>query len=892
MIEDFIKNLAKSVANSNNTNVANTNPNAKQNPAYDSIAKGAAKKALGAANTVGRIMSTDTTPTGVTPGYLASREETNPANTTRDSKVTAPSGLAAIATPVVKGIASLNKPVAKNTPTPGEAQPTSWAGTPSSYQLQTQGIANVPNVISLGDRVMQSYRKDVSPRLAATLLVMNSDWRKKNQDLIGDASIVESIFTDTQAYKVAIEQAKSKGISPGRALVYGIGAATSGATGQETAVEKIDWEDKDTINEFFNHGAARFWSGLADFGFNNLDPAFLGAMGAGKVYKGAFAIKVTAANQAKIVETIYKGAEGEGTAAPFFDLVAKAARENTPSIIERHKLLENNPRASQISQVLVDAYNSGGNNKLADALAVGVGDKNAYDRIVAEADALSKRYQTMAEKEASLTATMKDIVNNIGADGPGYETVDGLEQFVIPGLLPSTEATQREIDLANKIGAWLPGFQSKMDGVHQQLQIAQIISGARIENSVQRVGGIVPRELKDGFISIPTKYGETVAKHFENRRAALAEKRDLSYWRIEKTSNPGESILYWTNPSARLGELPSGIAQFGGPAGNRSVLEASARLRNLARHVDMPPQAARSMYNDLLAETSKIGQYNWFTDLQKTGTYSIISKHVSLSDLTPEQADIVRTTVDEMVNATKRAQTRAITQLLRDERYSTIYDNEKVIVPQFQQLIQDIATSRAVEMGRQEPDANDIRYVVENLLNDTPTMESQVPGVHIGIDFGLIDQWAGENKSTIEYMVSRLKSNPDITKQDIKDAVRLFEEERTMGERFAAETRSETVQEVKDVLAAGYNAYVDFLWKPVTLLSFRYSTRNVAEGLGRVLAMALEYHDTEGYGYADMFSDFVDSKTLENIKRNSIARKNIKAQTKNTFLKTGEPLSF
>lgn len=761
----------------------------------------------------------------------------------------------------------------------GEKAPT-WEGTPSSFQLTTQGVSDLPSANSFLETVLiKPYREDVAPRLAATMLVMNPEWRKQNAELVGDTSLLETFFLGSPAYWKAIEDSRNLKIGPGRALVYGLGSAWSGATGEQTAVEQIDWENQDTIQQYFNQGAAKFWSGLADFGFNSVDPAFLTARAGGNLYKLGFNVKITPETQAAFVSSVYKGAEGIGPGAPFFKLVEDAAKTGDTGALERHKLLINNPRAAQYADYLVEAYKSGGNLKVADLMAFSAGDRAAFERITKQADDLSIKLQVMEEKSNSLKAIMEDINKRIGSDGPATETVDGLEQLVIPNLNASAQVTQREIDLANKIGVWLPGFDNKIQKLQSDLNIAQMISGTRIQETGQRIGGVLG-DIDRTFTNIPGKLGQIVSIRNEQRRANMATRSNEAYWGISSTTlSTGEKVLQWTNPSARLNELPANIASFSGPGASRVMAEVDARIKNRARAVGMSGEKARELRTTYPINGSKYEQYVWFNNFEADTTLDIISKYVDISSLGPKETEILRTLVTEMTNATRRAQTRAISQLLRDERFSTIYNNEKVIIPQFKQIIDDLAQARALDAGRDIPDASDFKVVIDNLLNDTPVMESQVPGIHIGIDAGLINEWARENKLSIQYMVNRLLRNPEATKNNIKQSVELLEKEVKGLPISWTEDIGGTGREIFDLVKHGYMTYIDSIWKPITLLSFRYTTRNVAEGLGRVVALGLEYHDERGYGYADMFKDYVSLESLARYGRNREARRNIRRLT-------------
>lgn len=886
MIEKFISNLAQSVANADNTvDEANTTNDgtplglmmaaSEQNP-VNNVSPGSPigrllKMAWDEANNVRETFTKTEGPSSEMSSQFGDAPDNagTPLGLSMDAaetvEGTGESGLSSLLSvmdsdaPVSKGLNFGDAPSADN-------------GLPISYQMATQGV-NVPDINSAFETlVVEPYRTKVSPRLSATLLVLDPTWRKENADVVGDASIMDSFFAvDSPEWRKAKEDATKLHISPGRATILATGDVIGNFTGVQTGVQKVDWADGEEINTFFNQGAPRFWSGTADLGFNMLDPWMFGP---GKVAKGVkyfTKAPLTAGNKTKVLDTLYKGAEGEGPAAPFFETVAKASREDNPSLLEVDSRLINNPKASQIAVDLVDAFRTGGNSRVADLMAVGFADESALTRVTQQIDELSVRMTKAQAKRDGINDYLQSVFDEMNSVIPNIESVDGIGRYVTPHAKEITEERLHKVNTAEDMARLRDSLDAEYKDLATHVDIYKRISG-----SYGTMG-------ETTFASIPTRFGETVSRNMEEKRAALADDINKGIWGIEKTTT-GSNVLYWTNPSARLGETPANMAQLSGPVAARSAREAQARIKELARHTDMTPEEARAMYNTYIRQETKYGRYQWFENLELVKNQRIIEKAVgkeTIAGLDERQLKILSTTVSEMTRATARARRRALSQLLRDENYTIVYNGQDVVLPQMQELIDQLAQHSAMEFGRVEVTAADRKYVIDNLLRETPGMESQVPGIHIATDTALLADWAAENTSSIKYMVSQLTTHPEITEDGVRRAVRELENQITKNEAGTiTKTASEKGKASWDAVKYTYDTYMNTVWKPLTLLSFRYTTRNIAEGWGRVLALATEYHDERGYGYAQMARDFVTSDSLKTARQNNRVRKQIKRELK------------
>ena len=135
--------------------------------------------------------------------------------------------------------------------------------------------------------VIKPYRQEVAPRISAAFLVSTQQYRQENAELavMGNGVLFQKAVEDSR--KPVNPEDSTEDIyapriySPGRSMIFGIADLIPG----EQGAEKLDWENGKEVDEFYRQGLPKFFSGIADIGFNALDPAFIVTGVGSKTYK-------------------------------------------------------------------------------------------------------------------------------------------------------------------------------------------------------------------------------------------------------------------------------------------------------------------------------------------------------------------------------------------------------------------------------------------------------------------------------------------------------------------------------------------------------------------------------------------------------------------------------
>ena len=175
----------------------------------------------------------------------------------------------------------------------------------------------------------------------------------------------------------------------------------------------------------------------------------------------------------------------------------------------------------------------------------------------------------------------------------------------------------------------------------------------------------------------------TALRKLSERQVVSAQRADDAYWGMDVSWAPNgidtSRVAYWVNPSGRLKEAPRGMMQTSGPAALRADREFAARIRDLAKIVDMPPAAARELYNNskMLATKSEI--FGYADELLTKSQMMIAEKHIpQIARLNVEQQKIFKSIFDKLNLETTKNRGQII-QEASSHNYTLRVDNKKEI---------------------------------------------------------------------------------------------------------------------------------------------------------------------------------------------------------------------
>lgn len=724
----------------------------------------------------------------------------------------------------------------------------SSAGIPLTYK---PGLTTA----ELFEPVIRPYRQEFAPRISAAFLVSSATYREANSDIT--QSWATDFFTNSPIYQRAIEDSRrtvdpdgdpediyaARVYSPGRSMILAISDLVPG----EQGTEKLDWENNKEVDDYYRRGLPQFFSGFADLGFNGLDPAFV-TIGLGtKAYKLNVKRPITTKNGAAIAKELdaAKNPNLKNSWSPVLDLIEEAASPATfnPSVLDNLGMI-NGGSGANLTRVLVDAQIVGGRELVVDVLKVAIdpGNLKAVDELGAKSETIAAQIRHLAEKEEKIGRYINSLLDPEQIT-PSLASVKGMRKYAV-GAPPIgddlIEGQQRlasylQDEVAEKLRSEIRGKNALAD-VYLDMHA---ISGTMLNQSVP----------------------VTALRKLQEHRVTVAKNADDAYWGFEpRISASGSSrIAFWVNPSGRLFEAPRGMAQFSGPAGARSDREIAARIRDLAKTTDMPPAAARAIYNDYKMLNTKSEMFGAADELLIRTQRDVTAKHIpDVLLLNREQQQVFRKVYEALNVQTGKARGDIISQAAKNN-YTITVDGKMVKIPQLQALIEDMASDYALEVSlgaRSVPTPAEIRYVTDELIKGTPTTTSQVPGIHFAPRVSEIEDFVITHKAEIQHLVDDIMDG-NLTADMIDDIIKNPEDFINKTTLSGVKTTGKEKRTLAvDNLASTYIAYQNNVWKPMTLIGFGYTSRNLLEGMSRVAVLFSEFHQERGFKYSDMFTDF------------------------------------
>lgn len=718
-------------------------------------------------------------------------------------------------------------------------------------------IEKAEPVLSKLEYLATPYREYAAPALTSVLLTLNSNYREQNKNL----SIVDQVkrgFTEAKK-TVEGEDEYRRSVSPGRAMVGLIGSMTPGRQG----VDKINWSDSRQVNDFFTSGSAQFWSGVADLGFNAVDPVAFGiGKGTSLTRKMLVTRPVTSRMinperlAAEVDEAVVNKASNTG-AAQIFKLVEQDP--NNVAAIQAYGMVAASANPAGFAVALSEAYKLGGRQLMGDVMKSSIGNLKSMEK-------LKSQYQEVHALMLDNTGKTELLNEDLAKLNTSLSAREDLTKPELDSLLARKDKVKEAIKAAEAAKEEAAYKSGVLERTQAEFGVTQTWSQSTF---LERIRTGVARISSDGiFLEVdPTKKFQ-VAK-------ALGKELGTGTLPIR--------AAMWVSPNQQLREVQSGIAYLGGTAGERSFLEADARIATVGRLTGMAKEEMKSLSTQYRTLRSKSERFTFLDKLQENAFNGLLKKYYGqeIGRMSPVQQEAATVFVRELIEGTRRAQARQINNLV--EKKYTVMDHangDVVAHPHMEAIVKKLAEDKAREEGRPVKDY-DFQFV-KRTLQENQLTETQVPNVHFGVDIKMFDQIMSENPTLIGNMMRGILDNT-IEASDVRRIMGTAERnamERANGNGSVFNELKPMVRTAKDVAADGIDQLYTYVWKPFTLLSLKYTTRNVFEGHLRILASMVDFHSYYGYGWTDMFSAVRDpgsiSRTLQNrgLRKRSTAAQN------------------
>lgn len=715
------------------------------------------------------------------------------------------------------------------------------------------------------------YRETVAPALSAVLLELNSNYRNQNNNL----GVAEQIRRAQQLSKAPVEGEAEwrRAISPGRALVGLIGSL-DGAGIQGT--DKIDWANSRQVNDYFSSGQAQFWSGFADLGFNLLDPVAIAAGKGTKLVKRSQFSRELGSKYGKTEDLVKEvnfaaaNPKSETAIGELFKLIEKDP--NDLKTIQAYGLVAASADPQRFALTLSNGFKGDGGNGIRDVINASLGHKPTLDRLKVQNSLLHDQIaensgltQTIREDLKSLNKTMRNNKKSTPEEVANYEANQ-------KDLLDSIAKTQDE--------AAVLASKKEVTQVFQEQQMGVTSTWSRY-SAVERIRAASAKASTDGMFM---ELDGTAKFH-----AARSVAKSLG------TATPYVRTVMWISPNQGLKEIPAGIAFLGGAPGKRSYLEADARIRQLGKLTGMTSLEMKAYANAYRALLTKSDRFNFFENFEEAGVQKLLQKHfgASLDGMNQVQREAANHFARKLVDSTRRAKARELQSMLT-KNYTVLDGASGSIQTQkyMNDIIDRLASEAALEQG--VPLNAGHREAVRSSLMENPATATQIPNIHFTVDLKFFDNIMAENPQAIKNIMNGiLEENWDIKR--INQIMDKSEQSSIDGGSGMHATFGDIAKPMyrtsKDVAVDGMDSFYSYIWKPFTLLSFKYTSRNVAEGWLRVAASMIDMNSHYGYGWTDMIKGLKDPGSISRTIENKSYRKQSKEALQD-FRKKSEEVRF
>jgi len=647
------------------------------------------------------------------------------------------------------------------------------------------------------------YRELVSRPLSTAFLASNADYRN---DING------GLF-DVQTWKTAYNTSRT--VSPGQSIVGFVGGSLVAG---DQGTDKIDWSNSQEVNTYFSRGPQKYISFASDFATSLfLDPLAAAGRTASFTRRAILTRPVTTKRMPILVKEVDDAVSGVDNSfrkkIDFF----KANAEDFSAIaadpmISGSQLGEGAAEIAQEAARL--AIQTGDDSFIGNFIKVGIGHEPSRDALRIQSEALANRVDSLQARKSNVDSYLRAKKT--------VEDVDSTE-FLLPYNL-AMDTRQRSFKLKEQevLGKELAEATKQSDF------ISKLISS---DDSVQGI-------FKDITWS---PYAAIEAKRIKNTLTF-----NSAFWG-EIDNGKGVRVLRWFNPSQALREKSSGVARLGAVVGDRSVIEARARVRDMGKLGGLSGQAQREIFNTFPAMGNKAEKGKWFDSLQEQTVAAVVKKHVGATN--PDEIKLLEEVGVALARKSNDYKRQTLYRILDDPNYtiSDEFGNQSTI-ELMKDYVDELAKEISAKAGKTKVDENDVvnaRKMAKDLMSDVPTMTSQVPNLHIAMDMDIFNDVIRENSNLFKLLIDDVRLNPDdyagkSPAQVVSDILDNKIVELTASETSQQVTRDRIVR-TRNTAEQLTDSLYTLVWKPTTLMSFKYTSRNVTEGWQRVFASGIEF---------------------------------------------------
>lgn len=725
----------------------------------------------------------------------------------------------------------------------------------SATEAATQGIGEASEAFVL------PYREFVARPLSTAFLAANQDYRQDVSALTGTTD-----FLDADTWGMAWKNAQI--VSPGQAIVGFVGDKVSGQQG----TDKIDWTKENDVKDYFSRGPQKYIS----FGIDTttslfLDPAYLLGRAAGSARRAFISQPVTTKSMPKLVKQIDEGVAGkENSVRANINYIKENV--NNADAIESLKVVANSRDASEMTKVLQQAgrlaIQTGDDAYIGDVFKLGIGYEPAREALLNKSPELVANIEKLQGRKKLVDDYLnsKDAVPDLS--NPGFNAPLAIKgnAFLRKMRPKESELLDSEIKLANQEYDFVYRAASSED---------DSIVGAFQAQTWSPIARIELASVKNSL-----KFSD-------------------SFWNVTNDVN-GVRVLRWFNPSMPLRERPAGLARISGIVSDRARFEARARVAQLGKKAGLSAKAQRAWYNTFFTTNNKAEQFKWFDALEDATVVGTITKRMSDKGvkLSGDEVRIVEQVGLQIAQKSRKFKRNMLIRAI-DTNY-TIDDGygNPITLEFLKNYIDDIAQEVAANSRKVKPDAADYenaRRIAKDLLSDIPTTETQIPTLHISMDADVFDDIIKENVDLIKLIIDDIRLNPEdyagrspeeVVGDILENRLREFSAEQTGFQK----AKAKAVYAV-DIADNGLTNLYSLIWKPTTLMSFKYTSRNVTEGWLRSYAVAAEYARDSKIGFSEVVGGFFEKGIIKRAIDNKATKARAEEANKLLNSKVGETLN-
>ena len=684
------------------------------------------------------------------------------------------------------------------------------------------------------------YREIVSRPLSTAFLASNADYR---DDIDGN-------FFDVNTWKTAYNT--SRQVSPGQSIVGFVGGSLVAG---DQGTDKINWADSTEVKDYFSRGPQKYISFASDFATSLfLDPLAVAGRGASLVRRSIVTRPVTTKTMPVLSKELDDALLGrDNTARQTIDYFK--ANVNNFSRISAHPMISGSQMGESSAKIAQQAarlaIETGDDSYLVNFMKVGIGDERARDALRTQSESLANLVDNIEGRKAEVDKYLRGKTVIEDADST---------EFMLPYSVEMA-AAQRAPKYVEQAQ-----LQEQLDKATRQSNFL-----TRLVNSDEPIQGI----FKDVTWS---PYAVVEAQKIKN-----SIKFDESFWGVVEDGT-GVRVLRWFNPSQPLRERPAGVARIGAVVGDRSSLEARARVRQTGKLGGLSAQAQRTIFNTFPADGNKAQRFQWFNKLQETTVAAMVKKHVATPDMSDDEINLLEELAITMARQSNNYKRQTMSRIIDDPNYTIVdeYGN-RVTVELIKDYVDEIAKEISANLNKAKVDESDVinaRKVAKDLLSDVPTTTSQVPTLHVGMDMEIFNDVLRENSNVFKLLLDDIRLNPEDYAG--KSPSKVVDEilERKIRELTASEELPQRIRDraVKTRDSAEYltESLYTLIWKPTTLMSFKYTSRNVTEGWQRVIAEAFEFARNSDLSVSEVLSGTYE----KGVRARAATRRNNKANAK------------